>query len=119
MSRQLLTELCLLGERLPAARLHALGAVNRLAAPGQALADAIALAARVDAGPVNANGRIKVLCEHAGAASLAEQLDLEAALMVQSQGDDEAQEGIAAFFDKRAPAFAALRSAAATGRPQE
>ncbi|GAA0423711.1 oxepin-CoA hydrolase, alternative type [Massilia aurea] len=119
MSRQLLTELCLLGERLPAARLHALGAVNRLAAPGQALADAIALAARVAAGPANANGRIKVLCENAGAASLDEQLDLEAALMVQSQGDDEAQEGIAAFFEKRAPAFAELRSASAAGRREE
>ena len=113
LSRQLLTELCLLGERLPAGRLHALGAVNRLAAPGQALTEALALAARVAAGPARANGRIKALCENAGAASLAEQLDLEAALMVQSQGDDEAQEGIAAFFDKRAPDFAALRGAAA------
>jgi len=116
MSRQLLTELCLLGERVPAARLHALGAVNRLVAPGQALAEALALAARVANGPVNANGRIKVLCESAGAASLDEQLDLEATLMVQSQGDDEAQEGIAAFFDKHAPAFAALRTAPAPGR---
>jgi enoyl-CoA hydratase/carnithine racemase len=115
----LLTELCLLGERVPATRLHALGAVNRLAAPGQALAEALALAARVAAGPVNANGRIKVLCENAGAASLAGQLDLEAALMVQSQGDDEAQEGIAAFFEKRAPAFAELRGVVAAGRPQE
>jgi 1,4-dihydroxy-2-naphthoyl-CoA synthase len=40
-------------------------------------------------------------------------------LMVQSQGDDEAQEGIAAFFDKRAPAFAALRGAAAAGRREQ
>jgi enoyl-CoA hydratase/carnithine racemase len=41
MSRQLLTELCLLGERVPAARLYALGAINRLTAPGQALAGAL------------------------------------------------------------------------------
>jgi len=119
LSRQLLTELCLLGERLPAERLHALGAVNRLAEPGQALNEALALAARVAAGPANANRRIKALCENAGAASLEQQLDLEAALMVQSQGDDEAQEGIAAFFEKRAPDFAALRLAPGVGRNQE
>jgi enoyl-CoA hydratase/carnithine racemase len=111
LSRQLLTEFCLLGERLPAGRLHALGAVNRLTEPGQALAEALALAARVANGPANANARIKQLCENAGAATLDEQLDLEAALMVQAQGDDEAQEGIKAFFDKRAPDFVALRHA--------
>ncbi len=36
--------------------------------------------------------------------------------MVQSQGDDEAQEGIEAFFEKRAPDFGAARlQQAATG----
>jgi enoyl-CoA hydratase/carnithine racemase len=61
------------------------------------------------AGPANAAGRIKRLCENAGHASLDEQLDLEAQLMAESQGDDEAQEGIKAFFEKRAPDFASLR----------
>jgi len=109
LSRQQMMELCLLGERIPAERLHALGAVNRLSAPGAALADAVALAARVAAGPANAATRIKRLCEHAGHASLDQQLDLEAQYMAQSQGDDEAREGIQAFFEKRAPDFAALR----------
>lgn len=118
LSRQLLTEMCLLGERLPAERLHALGAVNRLTEPGQALTEALVLAARVAGGPANANARIKRLCENAGAASLEQQLDLEAELMVQSQGDDEAQEGIKAFFDKRAPDFTALRHAAAAQRQE-
>lgn len=118
LSRQLLTELCLLGERLPAERLHQLGAVNRLTEPGQALQEALALAARVADGPANANARIKRLCENAGAAGLDEQLDLEAELMVQSQGGDEAQEGIKAFFAKRAPDFTALRQSSA-GQRQE
>jgi len=109
LSRQLMTELCLLGERLTAERLHALGAVNRLTERGAALAEAVALAARVADGPANANARIKTLCVQAGSNSLHEQLDLEAQLMVESQGDDEAQEGIAAFFGKRAPDFKALR----------
>lgn len=109
LSRQQMTELCLLGERIPAERLHALGAVNRLSEPGAALSDALALAERVAAGPAHAAERIKRLCASAPHASLDQQLDLEAHYMAQSQGDDEAQEGIQAFFDKRTPDFAALR----------
>lgn len=119
LSRQLMTELCLLGERIGAERMHALGAVNRLTECGAALEEALALAARVAAGPANANARIKTLCAHAGANSLHEQLDLEAQLMVESQGDDEAQEGIAAFFARRAPDFVALRLAKDTQQEQE
>jgi enoyl-CoA hydratase/carnithine racemase len=109
LSRQQMTELCLLGERIPAERLHAFGAVNRLTEPGGALAEAVQLAQRISAGPAHAAERIKRLCESAGHASLEEQLDLEAQYMAESQGDDEAQEGIKAFFEKRTPDFAALR----------
>lgn len=109
LPRQQMMELCLLGERIPAARLHALGAVNRLVAPGAALDEALKLAERIAGGPANAAARIKRLCDHAGHASLDQQLDLEAQLMAESQGDDEAQEGIRAFFEKRAPDFASLR----------
>jgi enoyl-CoA hydratase/carnithine racemase len=109
LSRQQMMELCLLGERIPAERLHALGAVNRLVGKGTALAEALKLAERIAGGPANAAARIKRLCTHAGHASLDQQLDLEAQLMAESQGDDEAQEGINAFFEKRAPDFASLR----------
>jgi enoyl-CoA hydratase/carnithine racemase len=109
LSRQQMMELCLLGERIPAQRLHGLGAVNRLVEPGTAMLEAVKLAGRIATGPANAAGRIKRLCDNAGHASLGEQLDLEAQLMAESQGDDEAQEGIRAFFDKRAPDFASLR----------
>jgi enoyl-CoA hydratase/carnithine racemase len=109
MPRQLMTELCLTGERLTAERLQALGAVNRLSEPGCALDEALALASAIANGPSRAIARIKQLCGHAYGASLGEQLDLEASLMVESQGDPEAAEGIAAFFEKRVPGFAALR----------
>lgn len=109
MPRQLMTELCLTGERVSAERLHALGAVNRLAEPGQAIEAALALADGFADGPSSAIARIKQLCGHAHGAPLAAQLDLEADLMAVSQGDPEAAEGIAAFFEKRAPAFTALR----------
>jgi enoyl-CoA hydratase/carnithine racemase len=109
VSRQVMTELCLTGERITAERLHALGAVNRLTDRGQALDAALALAAGIANGPANAGARIKLLCQNAFGASLDGQLDLEARLMAESQGDDEAAEGIAAFFDKRTPDFTSLR----------
>ena len=112
LSRQQLTQLCLSGERFDGARLHAMGAVNQLAEPGQALAAAVALAASLEAGPARAMGRIKDLCHHAYGATLAQQLDLEAQHMVVSQGDDEAAEGIDAFLQKRPADFRRLRSAA-------
>lgn len=109
VSRQLLTELCLTGERVTAERLHALGAVNRLVDAGQAEAAAIALGAQLAEGPARASARIKALCRGAHARTLDEQLELEAASMVESQGDDEAQEGIGAFLGKRQADFTALR----------
>ena len=110
VSRQVLTELCLTGERIAGERLHALGAVNRLAEPGQALAQALVLAAQVAAGPELAMARIKTLCRQAHANTLEEQLELEAQFMVQSQETEESREGMGAFLDKRPADFAPLRT---------
>ena len=109
VSRQVLTELCLMGDRMTAERLHGLGAVNRLVEAGSAEAEAIALGAQLAEGPNRAMARIKALCRGAHMRSLDEQLELEARSMVESQGDDEAQEGIGAFLHKRKADFSALR----------
>jgi enoyl-CoA hydratase/carnithine racemase len=112
VSRQILTELCLTGDRITSERLQAMGAVNRLTDKGAALAEAVVLAARLAIGPARASARIKALCLNAFSADLEAQMELEAQLMVESQGDDEAAEGIGSFFAKRLPDFVALR-----GRP--
>ncbi|MBY0409127.1 MAG: enoyl-CoA hydratase [Burkholderiaceae bacterium] len=109
VSRQVLSELCLIGERISGERLHALGPVNRLAEPGQALAQALALANQVAAGPVLAMAGIKTLCRNAYAQPLEAQLEQEAELMVRSQETEESREGIGAFLEKRTPDFVALR----------
>ena len=114
VSRQVLTELCLSGERFNGERLHALGAVNRLTEPGQALDAAILLANSVASGPLRAMASIKQLCRSASQATLDEQLELEAQHMVRAQGDAEAAEGIGAFLEKRTPDFVALRSVSKT-----
>lgn len=110
-SRQLLTELCLTGERISGERLHALGAVNRLTEPGEALAQAQALAAQISSGPAQAMASIKTLCRNAYVQTLDEQLEQEAQFMVRSQGTEESREGIGAFLEKRQPDFVKLRRA--------
>ena len=92
---------------------HRDGAVQGLADPGRALTEAIAMGQIVAAGPERAIARIKNLCRHAGENTLEAQLDLEAQYMTESLGDDEAAEGIAAFFEKRPADFSALRQASA------
>ncbi|ADV01473.1 enoyl-CoA hydratase [Alicycliphilus denitrificans] len=109
VSRQVLTELCLTGERVSGERMHQLGVVNRLAEPGQALEQAIALAQQVAAGPELAMARIKHLCRVAPRNTLEQQLELEALYMPLSQETEESREGINAFLEKRAPDFAKLR----------
>ncbi|CAM4149502.1 enoyl-CoA hydratase [Comamonas aquatilis] len=109
VSRQVLTELCLTGERVSGERMHQLGCVNRLTPAGEALAAAIALAQTLSAGPAHAMARIKTLCHSAQHQSLAEQLEQEAEYMVEAQGSEESREGIGAFLDKRPADFAKLR----------
>lgn len=105
VSRQVLTELCLTGERISGERMHALGAVNRLSEPGLAVAQAVELAQQVAQGPQLAMARIKDLCRQAPRNTLEEQLEMEAQYMVLSQESEEAREGIAAFLEKRSPQF--------------
>jgi len=109
VSRQVLTELCLTGERISGERLHALGAVNRLTEPGEALQQAIGLAAQVGTGPEQAMSRIKHLCHSAYAQTLDAQLEQEAQFMVAAQASEESREGIGAFLEKRQPDFSKLR----------
>lgn len=109
LAPQLAAEICLLGQPVDAARLHAAGAVNLLVEPGTALPEAQRLASRLANGPAGAQAAIKALLTGARAALTAGQLDSEARAMTRALGSAEASEGIAAFLGKRAPDFAALR----------
>ncbi|MBK0400264.1 enoyl-CoA hydratase/isomerase family protein [Limibaculum sp. M0105] len=103
LPRQLVTEMVMTGDRVGAERLHALGLVNRLTAPGAALAEAQALAARLAEGPAGALAAGKALIGGAAEESLDGQLDAEAAAIAEALGGREAAEGIAAFLEKRKP----------------
>lgn len=105
LPRQLVTEMCMLGMPAGAERLHALGVVNRLAEPGTALPEAMALAGRLSAGPAVSLVRIKALVETATETGLATQLDREAEGINQARFGPEAREGLAAFLEKRRANF--------------
>lgn len=109
VSRHLLTQWCLTGEKITAQQLQQAGLVNALTPAGQALAQANALAQRLGKGPSQAMASIKSLCRHAHERTLDQQLDAELAFMIQAQVSAESAEGIGAFLEKRAPDFRRLR----------
>lgn len=98
-------ELLLDGEPATAARLHALGLVNRVVPPGTAVAQALAWATRLAAGPRTAQRQIKQLVHAARGRTQRAQLDAERDAFVTSLYSPECGEGIAAFLDKRPPSF--------------
>ncbi|RJE86648.1 oxepin-CoA hydrolase, alternative type [Paracoccus onubensis] len=105
LPRQLVTEMCLTGEPVDAARLHSCGIVNRIVPADGALAAAKDLAAKLANGPTNAMAVIKTEIGAASCNELATQLDLEARGINTARFGKEAAEGLAAFLEKRKPDF--------------
>ncbi len=105
MPRQLATELLMCGERIDAQRLHALGVVNRIAGPGNALADALELAAKLNGRAPNTLASIKELLGDSEQSSLNVQLASERDHFVKNLHHANAGIGIAAFLDKKPPRY--------------
>lgn len=104
---QLAAEMAMSGVAVGARRLAELGAVNRLAPKGKALAEALEWGAKLSAGPPRALERIKRLLNAAPGNVYAQHLELERELFVEALHGEEAGEGIAAFLEKRPPRFRA------------
>ena len=105
LPRPLAMEMFLLGRRVTAGQLGALGAVNQVVAPQRVLGAAHSLADALAQGPRAAPGTIRHLVSSAYEAAETAQLDAECAAMARAAGGEEAGEGIAAFLEKRAPQF--------------
>ncbi len=105
LPRQLASELLLGGERIGAARLHELGVVNRVAAPGAALVDALALAEKLNARAPNALASIKELINDAAGATLTRHLASERDHFVKNLHHANAGIGIAAFLGRQTPDY--------------
>ncbi|WP_298437778.1 oxepin-CoA hydrolase, alternative type [uncultured Jannaschia sp.] len=109
LPRPMLMRMALTGEAVAVERLHELGAIGDLCAPGDALAAAHALADRLADGPIAAQTRIKRLVATAYTDDPRVQLDAERDAMAAAVAAPEAAEGIAAFLERRRPDFRSAR----------
>ena len=98
-------EILLDGGTVSAARLHALGVVNRIVPHGKALAEALSWAEALAQGPARAQARIKQLVYAARGRARRAQRDAERDAFVESLYGEECGEGITAFLEKRAARF--------------
>ena len=105
LPRALANELLMLGERIGAERLRDLGLVNRVCAPGEALATSLALAVQLNARAPNALASIKELVNDAATNSLISQQASERDHFVRNLHHANGAEGMKAFLQKRAPQY--------------
>jgi enoyl-CoA hydratase/carnithine racemase len=105
LPRQLASELLMGAERISPERLHALGVVNRIAAEGAALTEALTLAERLNARAPNSLASIKELMNEAAGATLHEQLAAERDHFVRNLHHPNGGIGIAAFLAKEKPRY--------------
>ena len=105
LPRQLAAELMLLGERIGAERLQALGVVNRVVDTGDALKEALALAERINARAPNAMASIKELINDASGNNITQHLAQERDHFVSNLHHANAGIGISAFLNKEKPVY--------------
>lgn len=105
MPRQLATELLMLGERVGAEKMHALGVVNRICEPGQALGTALTLTDLLNRRAPNALSSIKELLYEADSATLNQQLASERNHFVKNLHHVNGGIGISAFLNKEKPNY--------------
>jgi 2-(1,2-epoxy-1,2-dihydrophenyl)acetyl-CoA isomerase len=98
-------EMALLGDGLDAQRAYELGLVNRCVADADLDAEAGELLRRLAIAPTRAIAGIKAIADAAVASGLEELLEREAALQGRMAATSDFAEGVAAFLEKRRPAF--------------
>jgi 2-(1,2-epoxy-1,2-dihydrophenyl)acetyl-CoA isomerase len=100
------SELCMLGERLPAAQALQWGLINRVVPDETLREEADALAARLAQGPTRSFAGTKRQLNNWLYARMDEQLELEAQIQREMAGSADSLEGAIAFVEKRPPRFA-------------
>ncbi len=99
------TEMAMLGERIPAAQALDWGLVNRVVPDDAFAGEVAALRDRLAAGPTRSYAGTKRQLNHWLYARMEEQLELEADVQQEMVGSPDFAEGVAAFIQKRPPAF--------------
>ena len=105
LPRSLVARMLMLGERLPAVSLHALGLVNELAPAGGAFAAALQMAEQLNQRAPNVMASVKELINEAQTNTLSEHLSSERHHFVKNLRHPNSAEGIDAFLQKRKPLY--------------
>lgn len=105
LPRALASELLMSGERISAPRLYELGVINRVCGAGNALSEALGLAAKLNTRAPNVIASIKDLLNEVPNQTLSQQLASERDHFVKNLHHDNAAEGINAFLQKRPAKF--------------
>lgn len=105
LPRPLAMKLLMLGERIGAKDLHALGMVSHLAPSGQALNHALEIAHKLNGRAPNVMHSLKELVNDAGDIALHQHLQNECTHFVRNLYHPNGGEGIQAFLDKRQPLY--------------
>jgi len=99
------TEMAMLGERVGAAQALQWGLINRVVADEAFEDEVAALRDRLASGPTRSYAGSKRQLNRWLYARMEEQLDFEAGVQQEMAGSPDFYEGVAAFVEKRAPAF--------------
>ncbi len=105
VSRKRAMEMLLLGEMLPAKEAAEFGLVNRVVPAGRVMEEAMALAAKIATKPPVTVAIGKEAFYRQIEMSLADAYDYAAGVMIENMMHREAEEGIGAFLEKRAPVW--------------
>lgn len=105
LPRPLAMKLLMLGERIGAKDLHALGMVSHVAPSGQALNHALEIAHKLNGRAPNVMHSLKELVNDAGDIALHQHLQNECTHFVRNLYHPNGGEGIQAFLDKRQPLY--------------
>jgi enoyl-CoA hydratase/carnithine racemase len=105
LPRQVAAELLMAGERIAPQRLHELGVVSRVTPAGNALAEALAFAEKLNGRAPNVLASIKELVNDAGESNLNRQLAAERDHFVRNLHHANGGIGIAAFLAKQPPKY--------------
>jgi len=105
VGHKIAAEMFMTGDAVDAARAHQIGMINSVAPAAELLTEAAKLAEKLAAAPTGSIGRIKKMLNASSSNDLTAQLALEHECQIESGRSSDFKEGVAAFFEKRAPVF--------------